>query len=152
MKIKLEISPDFQEEEIVIRCKENSDKIKKIESALENLINEKTEIVLYVGETEYFVPFKKILFFEMQGGKVIAHTKDKAFEARSTLAALEESLPQFFLRGSKSCIINVSQVSAITRNLTGPSKVYFSNTDKIIYVSRAYYKFLKDKIHYLRGL
>ena len=64
----------------------------------------------------------------MQDGKVYAHTKDKAFQSRLNLAKLEEVLPQYFVRSSKSCIINALQVGAISHNITGPSKVYFNGT------------------------
>lgn len=151
MKLKTIISPDSQEE-IVIHCKERNDKIKRIEGVIENLINEDAQTVLFIAETEYFVPYKKILFFEMQNGKVTAHTKDKMFISHSTLAKLEETLPHYFIRGSKSCIINAQAVSGISHNVAGPSKVYFSATDKIVYVSRSYYKFLKEKIYLLKGL
>lgn len=151
MKLKIELTPDSPEE-IIIRCNQRTEKIKRIESVIENLINEDAETVLYIGETEFFVPYKKILFFEAQNGKIYAHTKEKMLVARETLATLEEILPNYFVRGSKSCIINAKQISAITHNVTGPSKIYFEKTDKTVFVSRAYYKYLKERIYTLRGL
>ena len=151
MKLRIEISPE-ENEEIVIRCKSYTETVKKVESVIENLINAYAECVLYANETEFYVPYKKILFFEVQDGKVYAHTKDKAFQSRLNLAKLEEVLPQYFVRSSKSCIINALQVGAISHNITGPSKVYFNGTQKIVYASRAYYKFLKDKLSVIRGV
>ena len=151
MKLRIEISPE-ESEEIVIRCHERTENVKKLESVIENLINADAECVLYIGETDYFVPYKKILFFEASEGKIYAHTKDKMLVCNSTLSKLEDILPYYFVRSSKSCIINAMQVSAIAHNITGPSKVFFNGTQKIIYASRAYYKFLKDKILSLRGI
>ncbi|MBE5764629.1 MAG: LytTR family transcriptional regulator [Clostridiales bacterium] len=151
MKLRIEISPE-ESEEIVIRCHERTESVKKLESVIENLINADAECVLYIGETEYFVPYKKILFFEACEGKIYAHTKDKMIQARTTLAKLEELLPSYFVRCSKSCIINALQVGAIAHNITGPSKVYFNGAQKVVYASRSYYKYLKDKILTLRGV
>ena len=151
MKLKTEIANQF-EEEIIIRCKERTDKIKRIERVIENLIREDGEIVLKDINGEYFIPYKKILFFEMQNGKIVAHTKDRFFNADGTLQNLENLLPHFFIRASKSCIINGLAVAGLAHNITGPSKVYFTGSDKIIFASRSYYKFLKEKIYRLRGL
>ena len=151
MKLKIEIS-NSAEEEIVIRCNEQNERINRIARVIQNLINEDAEMVLTLGETQYFVPYKKILFFEMQNGKITAHTKDKMFYSEGTLTNLEKNLPTYFVRGGKSCIINAQQVSGLAHNLTGPSKVYFNNCDKIAFTSRAYYNFLIDKIYIIRGL
>lgn len=151
MKLKIEISPEAQEE-VVIRCNEQNEKILHLQQVIENLINADAEMILHIKDTEYFVPYKKILFFEIQNGKVTAHTKERMLTTEHTLAKLEEILPSYFIRGSKSCIINSSLVSAIAHNIYGPSKVFFKGSEKIVYVSRAYYKFLKEKICSLRGI
>lgn len=52
-------------------------------------------------------------------------------------------LPSYFLRVSKSTILNTREVYSITRNLTAASLVEFSGTHKKVYVSRSYYKALK---------
>lgn len=151
MKLKIEIVEGVNEE-VVIRCNKRDEKIERLKSAIENLINADAEAVLFIGETEFYVPYKKILFFEASDGKIIAHTKDKMFTAKTTLSKLEEILPPYFIRASKSCIINARQVSGLAKNLTGPSKVYFNGTEKFIFASRAYFKFLKDKIYTVHGL
>lgn len=151
MKLKIEISPE-QPEEIVIRCKEYGERVKRLEGVVQNLINDQTEISLSLGESEYYVNKRKILFFECVNGKICAHTKDKMYYSKLTLSALEEILPDYFIRASKSSIINAMAVGSISHNLTGPSKVGFLQSEKIIYVSRGYYKILKEKIYLLRGV
>ena len=152
MKLKVEVSPN-ESEEIVIRCKSRTEKVKRIENTIEYLINEDAEKILFIGETEFYVPYKKILFFEPSQGKIFAHTKDKIFTtSEKTLGALEQSLPPYFLRASKSCIINALQISSISHNLTGPSKITFASSDKVAYASRSYYKYLKERVYSLRGL
>lgn len=151
MKLKTVISPDANEE-IIIRCKERNEKVLRLERVIENLINADAETVLRLGETEYFVPYKKILFYEMQDGRLTAHTKERTYTADGTLTKLEEILPHYFVRASKSCIINASLVSSISHNIAGPSKVCFNNTEKFVYASRSYYKFLKERVYAVHGL
>lgn len=76
MKLRIEISPE-ESEEIVIRCNERTDDIKRIEKVIENLINADAECILYIGEMEYFVPYKKILFFEASEAKFTPTQKIK---------------------------------------------------------------------------
>ncbi len=66
------------------------------------------------------------------------------------LYELEKLMTPTFVRISKSCIINVNKISAIHRSITGASEVSFNNTDKKVYVSRAYYKILKDRLYEMR--
>lgn len=151
MKLKVELSPD-SEEEIIIRCKQRDDRVKRIENVIENLINENAEMVLTLGESEFYIPKKQILFFESDSGKTCVHTKDKIFQTKLTLLALEKVLPPYFLRASKCCIINAHQVRYITHNITGPSKIGFSASEKIAFASRSYYKYLKERIYAIRGI
>ena len=55
-------------------------------------------------------------------------------------------LPGFFMRVSKSTILNTDRVYSLTRNLTASSLVTFADSHKQVYVSRNYYKALVNKI------
>ena len=55
MKIRVEISEDANEE-IIIRCREYTDKIGTIEAVLKNTVNEARELLFYIGNTEYYLP------------------------------------------------------------------------------------------------
>lgn len=149
MKLKTEIS-DIGETEIIIRCNERTEKIKRIEAMLESVIQQGDDMVLTLGETEYYVSKKEILFFETEDGKVAAHTLNGMYYTDYKLYELEKNMPEAFVRISKSCIININKISAIQRNITGASEVRFNNTDKKVYASRAYYKILKDKLYEVR--
>lgn len=149
MKLKTEIS-DVGEAEIIIRCNERTDRIKNIESMLEAFIQQGEDMVLMLGDTEYYISKKEILFFETEEGKVAAHTLNRMYYTEYKLYELEKLMPPTFVRISKSCIININKISAIHRNITGASEVLFNNTDKKVYVSRAYYKILKDKLNEMR--
>lgn len=151
MRFRTEIREDSTEE-IIIVCAERSDKIKRLERIIENALGGDAEMILTLGETEYFIPKREVLFFETSAGKVTAHTKARMYYTQNTLFQLERTLPDSFMRVSKSCILNVSEVCAISHNITGNGEVLFKGTDKKIYVSRGYYKALKEKIYEMRGL
>ncbi len=148
MKYRCEVLPELScnEEEIVIRCRAMTEKIRLIEGVLENLLVQGSELILYIRDTEYYIPKQDILYFETEDGKVRAHTADRIFTADYKLFELEQIMPSNFVRASKSCILNTARVEAISRNLTGASEVFFKGCRKKVYVSRGYYKLLKEKI------
>ena len=149
MKIRIELT-DADEEELVIRCKELTPAIQKAAVLLQNGLNTLPELCLTLSGSEYFIAPERILFFETQDGKITAHTKDKMYYAPYTLAGLESFLPSYFARGSKSCLINIRYILGITRNITGASEVTFRDSGKKVYVSRMYYKPLRQKLADLR--
>ncbi len=77
---------------------------------------------------------------------MLAHTETELFETHKKLYELEEVLGGSFLRISKSAIVNLNRIYAIQRSLTASSEIAFQGTHKRIYVSRAYYKALKEKL------
>lgn len=152
MKLRVELIDENDEQEIIVRCHARDAKIQLLERVAETLLEADAEMVLTLGDTEYYIPKRDILFFETAGSKIVAHTADKMYYTTHRLLELESMMPPSFVRASKSCIINANAVSALSHNLTGASLVAFRGTDKVVYVSRAYYKILKEKIHELRFL
>ena len=149
MKIRTEICPEG-EDEIIIRCRERDERIAAIERALDGVANSRRELVLYIGNSEYYVPLSDILFFETVDSKVCAHTRDAMYSSHYKLFELEVILPLSFARISKSAIVNIRQISSLTRELVGNGEVRFYKTDKKTYFSRTYYKILRDRIEEIR--
>jgi DNA-binding LytR/AlgR family response regulator len=88
------------------------------------------------------------LFFETDGqGRITAHTADALYYTFSTLRQLEDTLPNYFMRVSKSCILNTAAVCSLTHSLTGAGEVMFEGCDHRVYISRSYFKVVKEKIH-----
>ncbi len=146
MKIKIEFEENLQEEEIIIRCNSLTEKIQKIQKTLSEVENTKEKMILFKNETEYYLNLEDILFFETGLHGIEAHTIDNIFQCKFKLYELEEILPGSFMRISKSAILNTNKVYAINRNLTASSVIEFKNTYKQVYVSRNYYKPLKNKL------
>ena len=145
MKIKIEMD-EQAEEEVIIRCRGMTEQIAAIQRAVSEAAGSVQKIVLYKGNTEYYLPMNDILFFETADHGVAAHTGNDMYEAGYKLYELEEILPGFFMRVSKSTILNTSHIFSINRNLTASSVVAFENTHKKVYVSRYYYKPLISKL------
>lgn len=151
MRFRTEIR-DGGDEEIVIVCNNRSDKIKRLERIIENALGSDAEMILELGDAEYYVKKSDILFFETSNGRVAAHTRERMFSVSTTLAFLESDLPESFIRVSKSCIVNISQICAVSSGITGNGEVLFKDSTKKAYVSRGYYKALKERIYRLRNL
>lgn len=147
MKIRIEIQDDLSENEIIIRCAHIDESVLKLQNLLHDFNDSMKNLVLTNGDTEFFVPPEKILFFETDGKIVMAHTADKMYETQNRLYELEEILPGYFMRISKSTIVNLNQIYSITRNLTASSIVEFSDSIKKVYVSRNYYKALIERMN-----
>ncbi|MCR5725824.1 MAG: LytTR family transcriptional regulator [Lachnospiraceae bacterium] len=146
MKVKIEIDPDIDDCEVVIRCSGVSEKVTEIQKLLTKSSPGVSQISLYKDDSEYFIPLESVLFFETEGGSIRAHTANDKFDVKYRLYELVEKLPSYFLRISKSAILNTRRIYSITKNLTGASKIEFQDTYKTVYCSRNYYRALKDMI------
>lgn len=152
MKITVDIDENCKEDQVVIKCKEVTEEIISLQKTINDLYSDNMELELFNGGKEYYVSVKDIIFFQTDGEIVKAHTKDEIFDTRYRLYELELLLPHYFVRISKSAIVNSKEIYAITRNLTASSQIEFKNTHKHIFVSRGYYKPLKSKIDEMRNI
>lgn len=146
MKVKIEIDTNLQEEEVIIRCRKIDERILKIQTSVLDFSSGERSITLKQGETEYYVPLFDILFFQTEGKVVQAHTPNKIFETEHRLYELEEMLPGYFMRISKSTIVNLNFIYSTTKNLASSSIIEFSVSSKKAYVSRNYYKALTERL------
>jgi len=144
VKLRIELTDGSAEDEVVIRCNRVDDNVQKLQEFISSL--SAPRITFYKDSQEFYLPLEDILFFETDGEQVFAHTPGDAFKVKHRLYELEELLPKPFTRIAKGTIVNTKQIYAINRNLTSASKISFNGTHKHIYVSRHYYKALKEKM------
>lgn len=145
MKIKIEMDDSFQEEEVIIRCRGLTPAVMALQQAISELSQGTGQMTFYKGETEYYLPLESILFFETDGGNVNAHTVDNIYQTKYKLYELEELLPGYFMRISKSAILNTKHIYSMTKDIS-TCVVQFQHTHKQVFVSRYYYKPLKEKL------
>ena len=150
MKIRIEICENLEEDEVVIKCKELNRTVQKIQQSISD-ITVLPKLTFYKDDIEYYLPLNTILFFETSENSIQAHTEKDIYKIKYKLYELEGILPNNFIRVSKSTILNVSQVYSIDRNLTSSSIVQFYKSHKQVYVSRNYYKKLKQRLEERRN-
>ena len=146
MKVRIDIDESLNEGEIIIRCSKLDERTQKIYDALMDISKESKHLMLYKGNVEYYFSLENIVFFETADNCISAHTVDNVYETTYRLYELEELLPGYFMRVSKSTILNLNHIFSISRNLTASSEVQFVNTHKQVFVSRYYYKSLKCRL------
>ena len=95
---------------------------------------------------EFYFPLEQVLFFETEGDFIFAHTAKDEYKIRYRLFELNEILPRYFIRTSKSAIVNTLQIYSITRSITASSLIQFKDSHKHIYVSRHYYNDLRNRL------
>ena len=149
MKLRTIISEDA-DEEITLVCRERDERILFLEDVIRNAIGRDSELLLNIGHTEYFIAKKDILFFESTEGKIMAHTADNIYTTSYKLYELEQLLPPFFARASKSCIINTAAIHSLRKNITGASEIAFRSCPKRVYLSRSYYKPFMERLNETR--
>lgn len=146
MKIRIELDESLTEDEVVIRSSSLGEQVRKIEQAVSEIVNAGQKFVFYKDDTEYYLPLDAICFFETEGNVVYAHTKNDMFLVKLRLYELEERLPGVSMRVSKSTILNIKVVYALTRTISSTCLVQLQGTHKQVYVSRYYYKPLKERL------
>ncbi|EEG72960.1 LytTR family DNA-binding domain-containing protein [[Clostridium] hylemonae] len=146
MKIRIEIEDNLKEAEIIIRSSVLSEEVQKIQKAVADVVSMEQRLVFYKGDTSYYLPLEEILFFETEDNEVYAHTRKEIYRTKYRLYELEEMLPGFFMRVSKSAILNTRKIYSMTKSLPASCTVEFQGTHKQAYVSRYYYKPLKDRL------
>ena len=119
MKINIELDSTLKEIELVIKTPDLNNDVILIKELVEKAIVNSQKIIFYKGDSEYFIPLESILFFETDDNKVYAHTTDEFFEVKFKLYELEQLIPFYYCRISKSSIINQDNV------LTHPERFTF---------------------------
>lgn len=146
MKVTIEVDENLSEECVVIKCKELNDNIIKMQQALAEHTKSDMTMALHKTDKEYYMPLDKIIFFETENKEVRAHTREEIYETTYKLYELEELLPGYFMRISKSTIVNLNHIYSITKNIAASSVVEFGDSHKKVYVSRNYYKALVERL------
>ena len=149
MKIKIEVDETALESEVVIRCAGLTKEVQLIQQALSEIAAGNQRFIFYKGETEYYIELNEILFFETDDGIINVHTAKDVYHTKLKLYELKERLPGYFMRVSKSAILNVNKIYSMTRNLS-TCLVEFTKSHKQVYVSRYYFKPLKEKLEEMR--
>lgn len=142
MKIKLEIIPKTQTEQVIFQIYELSPKHQELIDRMQT--DDAFELIVQKGEKHYRLLPKHILYFESVDKKTFAYTKEDVFEVKDKLYQLEEKLVAHkFIRISKSMILNVKQIHVIYPTLSGRFEAELDNQERVR-ISRNYVPALKS--------
>lgn len=142
MKTRIELIPEDQTEEIVIKCHQITEEIQNIISLTEN----EKKIIGYKRGTAHPLNITDIYYFEIVDQKAFIYCEKDLYESKMKLYEFEhETEGTSFFRASKSLIINADKIDSIKPSLSGRFEVILINKEKLI-VSRQYVRVLKHMI------
>lgn len=138
MRVRIEKVSDSEPEEVVIYCRNITPEVEAIARQLRTDGKIPSPIAFFKGDEQYYLDLKEILFFDTDRERVFAHTADDSFEIKLRLYELEATLPGYYIRVSRSTIVNIIHVYSIQKSLTRVYLISFRKTHKSIYGSRMY--------------
>ncbi|MBQ8148154.1 MAG: LytTR family transcriptional regulator DNA-binding domain-containing protein [Lachnospiraceae bacterium] len=126
-----------------IRCHEVSEEVREIVAFVKSRQGQLSGI--QEGK-QYEVPVTDICYIEAVDEKVFLYTIKQVYETRQRLYELEEVLKEkYFLRVSKSLLLNLMKVKSIKPALNGRLTAVLKNGEEII-ISRKYVPALKNAL------
>lgn len=148
MKVKMQIIDRSKEEQVQFQIHQ----ITKNVTTLVDLVKQ-SENVLHGKEEDitYKVPYAEIYYIESVDKKTFLYTEERVLTLQYRLYELEELLDQrFFLRVSKSMIVNLRRIAQLTPTLSGRFEATLQNGEKIS-ISRRYVKEMKAALGLTKG-
>lgn len=148
-RMKVRVISDAEATEPIIELHVTADysNLDQLVTALTNF--NPTPVTLTVSQhgTTVQLPLNQIMFIEATGHVVAVHTPDAVYRVARSLTELTTRLPRPFMRISKSALVNVTHIHALTKSLTG-NLVTFNHSPKQLYASRRYYRDLKQTLEH----
>lgn len=140
MEIKVLKIAKGQPEQMEIRCYEITEEIREIVTFVKTRQGRLTGIQ---EERQFEIPVPEVCYIEAVDNKVFLYTQKQVYETRQRLYELEELLKEkYFLRVSKSVLLNLMKVQAIKPALNGRFAAVLRSGEEII-ISRKYVPELK---------
>ena len=140
MEIKLLKVARSEPEELEIRCHEVTEEVKEIVTFVKSRQGQLTGMI---EGKQYEIPVTDIYYVEAVDNTVFIYGRKKVFESKQKLYELENILKEkYFLRVSKSLVLNLMKVKAIKPALNGRYSAMLQSGEEII-ISRKYVPELK---------
>ena len=140
MLIKILKIARSEPEELEIRCHEETEEVKDIVTFVKSRQGKLTGI--FEGQ-KYEIPVADVYYVEAVDNAVFIYGQEKVYEAKQKLYELEGILREkYFLRVSKSLILNLMKIKAIKPALNGRYSAVLQSGEEVI-ISRKYVVQLK---------
>ena len=140
MQVKIRKIAEEQPEEVEIRCHEVTEEVREIVTFLKTRNGQLTGV--QEGK-QYEIPVTDICYIEAVDERTFLYTSKQVYETRQRLYELEELLKEkYFLRVSKSMLLNLMKIQAIKPALNGRLTAVLKSGEEII-ISRKYVQELR---------
>lgn len=143
MEIKIWNIPKNEPEQLEIRCHEITEQVKEIVTFVKSRQGQLTGVI---EGKQYEIPVSDIYYVEAVDNAVYIYDSMKVYEAKRKLYELEGILKEkYFLRVSKSLILNLMKVKSIKPALNGRYSAILQSGEEIM-ISRKYVPELKKAL------
>lgn len=142
MKVNLEQVKSKEEEEAIIKAVTVTD---EITGAIELLEGGSKGIAVIKDDQVHIIKASAVYYIESVDKKTFVYTKDVCYDCKYRLYELETMLGGYFMRCSKSMIINLKKVRNVKSQLSGRIDATLIN-DEIVVISRGYVKEVKRRL------
>ena len=127
-------------ERVEISCHALSDEVREIVAFVKS---RRGQLTGTLDDRQYEVPVTDIFYIESVDNKVFLYTKDKVYETKQKIYEFESMLQEkYFLRVSKSMLLNLMKVEAIKPALNGRFSAVLRSGEQVI-ITRNYVPALK---------
>lgn len=131
-----------EEEMAVISAKQ---KTTDIQNAIELLEGTAGGIAVIKDQKTHLCKIGAIYYIESVDKRSYVYTKDNCYETKYRLYELEDMLGGYFVRCSKSMIVNMRKIQSVKSDIGGRLETSLLNGEQII-ISRSYVKEIKRRL------
>lgn len=142
MQVILEKVNSKEEEQAVIKAVEVTD---EISGAIELLEGESKGFAVSREGKTYIIKASAVYYIESVDKKTFVYTKQGCYDCKYRLYELEVMLGGYFMRCSKSMIINLKKIRTVKSQISGRMDATLLN-DEVIVISRGYVKEVKRRL------
>ena len=143
MEIKILKIAKEQPEQLEIRCHEMTEQVREIVTFVKSRQGQLNGVI---DGKQYEIPIMDIYYIEAVDSKVFLYSSQKVYETKQKIYELEHALREkFFLRVSKSLLLNLMKVKSIKPAVNGKFVANLQSGEEIV-ISRKYVPELKKAL------
>ena len=142
MQVIVERVNSKEEEQAVIKAVEVTD---EISGAIELLEGDSKSFTVSKDGKVYIIKASAVYYIESVDKKTFVYTKQGCYDCKYRLYELEVMLGGYFMRCSKSMIINLKKVRNVKSQISGRIDATLLN-DEVVVISRGYVKEVKRSL------
>ena len=146
MKVECKISAEYKEPYAVLHINKMTDSVGEIISMLEKENANSLTLIAKKDKNTYLIKPEDISLIRTEGREIVCYDKRKnRYILDKPLYELENMLAVYFVRISKSTIVNINQINHVEASFNGTMGLVMKNgvTD---YISRSFRKSFKERL------